>query len=549
LDAHEVFVARTAVEMERRGDYLVPYYDSRPRLQKPPLSYWMTVLADRTITNEYAEQHEFHARAPSILLGAGTAAVIALLGWLVFDSLWIGVLASLFFATSHAFVDWSRSAQPEMAYTFGCALFVLGAAWARREAAAGRGTWGASLLAWTAMALAMLAKGPILPLALLVGAAIALRPRAGGRGLLRTLHVPAGLLWMLGLAAPFFLLVAWREPGAVEFWRAQMFDRTGGVSAAWWKPLEFFYVGQALGHWMPWSLVFLLLPWWLWRSRRAEGRGESTGSEAARASGARFLTWIAVVPCVMLSFSAGRKGYYLLPTFPAWAAAMAWAAVEAVSSWTAAKRTRALRLQAATCTLSLGVLCALVLGRREGLRLEGVEWMGVSVGLALALALGIAAGLTVRARPRLGAALLGACAICGAGAVGTSGVDTRQLQYASGEFARAVAARTSWDRPLLAVDGDVQTLLFYTDRPTTRLEPEQVDQALGSEPAPWIVVRESERLEHHIPGLVVLDEVVPAGEDPLQLVDPTQESSSSGAKAQSAPQGWPADKDGIGGRR
>jgi 4-amino-4-deoxy-L-arabinose transferase-like glycosyltransferase len=524
LDSHEVFVARTAVEMERRGDLVVPYFASHERLQKPPLSYWLAMLSAEAC-NESSEpaQSEFSARLPSIILGAATAVLVACLGWLVFDSLWIGAVGALLFATCNAYIDWSRSAQPEMVYTFCCALFVLAATAAQQRSLAGRGTWLAALGAWTAVALAILAKGPILPVALLAGAAIAMRRGAGGKGILRTLHVPAGILWMLALTLPYFAVVALRVPGAVEFWRSQMFDRTGGVSAAWWKPLELFYVGQALGNWMPWSLLLVLLPFASWRARRAARQGLLDPAAAARERGARFLGWIAVVPCVLLSFSAGRKGYYLLPTYPVVAALLAWTGVEAFAAMRERALLRALRAQAALLASAVGGVLVLIALRRRWLELPTGEWLWVSALLALALCCAALAFLAARGRPHRSAALLAACAVLGAGAVGASGIESRIRRYTQGDFAHDVARTTSWDRPLLVLDGDREVLLFYTDRPAPKLEPEELSGELAREPAPWIVTRESELGLHGVPGRVVVREERPPDEDPLVLVDPTQE--------------------------
>ncbi|MEQ8662318.1 MAG: hypothetical protein RLW62_15995, partial [Gammaproteobacteria bacterium] len=43
-DAHEVLVLRSVEEMAARGDWVVPYFNAEPRLNKPPLSYWLTAL-------------------------------------------------------------------------------------------------------------------------------------------------------------------------------------------------------------------------------------------------------------------------------------------------------------------------------------------------------------------------------------------------------------------------------------------------------------------------------------------------------------------------
>ncbi len=42
LDSHEILVAETAQEMIQRGDWIVPYFNGQPRLDKPPVSYWAT---------------------------------------------------------------------------------------------------------------------------------------------------------------------------------------------------------------------------------------------------------------------------------------------------------------------------------------------------------------------------------------------------------------------------------------------------------------------------------------------------------------------------
>lgn len=44
MEPHETFVVRTVEEMHDRGDFVVPYLNDRPRLNKPPLNYWLTAL-------------------------------------------------------------------------------------------------------------------------------------------------------------------------------------------------------------------------------------------------------------------------------------------------------------------------------------------------------------------------------------------------------------------------------------------------------------------------------------------------------------------------
>lgn len=48
LKWHEILVAQTATEILQSGDFLVPRLMERPRLQKPPLNYWLSILAHTT---------------------------------------------------------------------------------------------------------------------------------------------------------------------------------------------------------------------------------------------------------------------------------------------------------------------------------------------------------------------------------------------------------------------------------------------------------------------------------------------------------------------
>ena len=58
--------AGPAWEMVRSGDWLVPTLDGIPRLQKPPLVYWLTAASLRVLG-----RHEYAARLPTALALAG----------------------------------------------------------------------------------------------------------------------------------------------------------------------------------------------------------------------------------------------------------------------------------------------------------------------------------------------------------------------------------------------------------------------------------------------------------------------------------------------
>src|SRR5262249_9218717 len=66
MDSHDIFVARPAQRMLRTGDYLIPMINGKPRLNKPPLDYWLVAACDRIMPGCITP---LEARLPSILAG------------------------------------------------------------------------------------------------------------------------------------------------------------------------------------------------------------------------------------------------------------------------------------------------------------------------------------------------------------------------------------------------------------------------------------------------------------------------------------------------
>jgi hypothetical protein len=66
-DANEAFYAETPREMLVTGDYLAPQFNFQPRVQKPPLTYWIILISYRILGI-----CEFAVRLPSALAAIGT---------------------------------------------------------------------------------------------------------------------------------------------------------------------------------------------------------------------------------------------------------------------------------------------------------------------------------------------------------------------------------------------------------------------------------------------------------------------------------------------
>ena len=77
IDPDEPRFARTSVEMLQQGEFVVPQFEGRPRLSKPPLLHWLHLPLFRI-----AGVAEWTARLPSmaaalgLLLAVGAGALV-----------------------------------------------------------------------------------------------------------------------------------------------------------------------------------------------------------------------------------------------------------------------------------------------------------------------------------------------------------------------------------------------------------------------------------------------------------------------------------------
>jgi 4-amino-4-deoxy-L-arabinose transferase-like glycosyltransferase len=72
LGGHEAYVAVTARQMVNSGDWLIPYFNGEPRLQKTPLGYWLVAAAAKAAGGV----NDFVVRLPSAVLAVLSAIAI-----------------------------------------------------------------------------------------------------------------------------------------------------------------------------------------------------------------------------------------------------------------------------------------------------------------------------------------------------------------------------------------------------------------------------------------------------------------------------------------
>jgi len=150
FDETEGQYAGAAREMLRSGQWVVPTNDGMPRLQKPPLLYWLLCLSIGTLGPT-----EFAARLPNALATIGWMCAVYLIGERIGGAR-RGLAAAGIFATMMGVFIFSHLIMPEallgmlISLTFWCFL----SAWRQRKRAR---RW--FLAAWLFMGLGVMAKG------------------------------------------------------------------------------------------------------------------------------------------------------------------------------------------------------------------------------------------------------------------------------------------------------------------------------------------------------------------------------------------------------
>jgi 4-amino-4-deoxy-L-arabinose transferase-like glycosyltransferase len=452
LDMHEIYVAQTAREMAERGDWIVPYFNGEPRLNKPPLSYWLAgALA--WAAGDLPRIAEWHARAVSIAAGAVLVLVTVAMGALVLGRA-SALLGGLLLAASAGLFSALHDARPDPLYAALSMAALAALAWSAERAAAGVSTWPAAAALWLAVAAATLAKGPHLPALMLVGGVIHLRREGRGWAEIARIARPlAGLAVAAALAAPWWLVVATRLPEG-QLAASQLSGRLLLPSLAHLGNPYFFYRPlEMLVPWLP--LVLLAL---------APGF-------AARQTRWGWILWPLGVSLAGLSLAPQQRLVYALPLLGLMALALAHALAPLAGG---ALDARGRRLAWIALVLQLAIAAGLLgfAAYRTAPAAPLLAWAGTAAALGFAaalLALGARAG-------RAPLAALGAAAALAAAAwpIGTPGAAWWSAErFEARSLARLAAERLPAGAVLATFDVNPAAYIYYSGRRVHVLDSER----------------------------------------------------------------------------
>jgi 4-amino-4-deoxy-L-arabinose transferase-like glycosyltransferase len=284
-------------EMLQRGDWIIPHLQTEPYLDKPPLFYWLVMLAYQLLGVSEAA-----ARLVPALAVHATILLCYLMGrrWLGERAAFWGALA---LALSPAFLGMGRLLILDGVLTLWTTLSLFAAFEAIRGERLQRRWW---LLASVACGLGVLTKGPVsllllLPPLLLHGWLTGCRSRLDRRALV----VLAGVVLLVNL--PWYIAASLREPSFARhfLWEHNVlrfvtaFDHPRGV---------WFYIPVVLLGLLP--VTLLLIPFLRFL---LSGREESAGQRSPELG---FLLLAGGWCLLFFTLSGCKLPTYILPAFP-----------------------------------------------------------------------------------------------------------------------------------------------------------------------------------------------------------------------------------------
>ena len=466
LPSDEGRYASIAREMLASGDWVTIRYNGVKYFEKPPFQMWMTALAFQAFGIG-----EWQARLWTALSGAAglVMTAIAAARWY---GMRVGMLTALVLLAAPAWNIGGHFNSLDMGLSGALAVVLASVLIAQHASAspASRRNW--MLVAWAAMSIAVLTKGPV-AIALSGLVLVLYSVLARDFVIWRRLHLGVGLLVLAVIVAPWFVLVSQRNPEFASFffvhehlqrYLSPVHHREG----AWW-----YFVPQLLMGFLPW----LALSWPIVKVVRTEP------ADAGFRPLLLLAVWAAAI-FVFFSASSSKLPGYILPIYPALAILAACALDRlAPTQW---RR----QVVVAIAVVLIGCVATPFLARQgnagtpNAVYREFALWLAVALGIAvvgLALAWRLAAASTMRSIAAYALAFFMLVT------VGLRGHEAFGRISSGAPLAARVEPLLDETMPLYGVRLFDYTLPFYLRHTLTLVEmPGELEFGLRQEPQKWL---------------------------------------------------------------
>lgn len=314
IEEHEAFVLQTAREMHQTGDLVLPYFNHEPRLNKPPLNYWLTLGFAKVSGSDF---EPWTGRASSMLAGLAVVLITACIGGKLYGAR-AGFLAAMLLLATRGFCAFSHHARPDFLYAVLCVLQLY--AWIeswRADDGTSRQRFMAAL-GWTLAGLATLSKGPQAPALFLLGFLLFMLFGKERRRTLKVLRPFSGILIFAAIALPWWLLLQQRvREAGIDLHKTQLSGSLLKKLSSWKEILSFYYVIELLRLLLPTSLLIPLL---------AIGKPRKW---AVPAGGARLIVYVIIAVLAVFTIAGHYRLHYMLPLLPL--------SVLLIAGWTGSK--------------------------------------------------------------------------------------------------------------------------------------------------------------------------------------------------------------------
>ncbi|HED53534.1 MAG TPA: hypothetical protein ENJ00_04965 [Phycisphaerales bacterium] len=334
-------------------------------------------------------------------------------------------------------------------------------------------------MAWISLGLATLTKGPQLPIPILLGWLIGAWRSGTLRRTWRSMFPILGIVVYVIVSFWWFVAIWKIVPNAGEIWQQETISRFVERSSSWLTLLDPYYLYHPIGMIVPWVFFVpgALLGPWLKRLKIKPG--------------AMRLWWVVLVVAVVLSFSRGRRWYYMLPVL------VPYMVLVASTAWTVAEFLWSNRKSwqwNALLTLHIAGIAAvsIVLLDRHADRLQNsAAWMlGVIVMLSL-VAIGVLWVPKIRSRlDVLGPVIItGVFAAIVFGMVEKRAGFWRPVRYEKRAFAQQIARIVSPADTLLGWSDPWEEQQYYLHRPIPIIfDRDEIEQAIRDAGRAWVLV-------------------------------------------------------------